>query len=942
MSGRSKWGRGKLFTPGDKVQHYEIIRLIGKGGMGEVYLAEDKVLDRKVAIKFLPEETQTDDLARIRLLREAKAAAALDHPFICKIYEAGDVDEKASFVMEYVEGTDLRSKMDGGPVPLRDVLQTTLEIAEALDYAHSKGIIHRDLKPANVMLTPQGHVKVMDFGLAKHFLLDGKADVTKTLSQASLTGKGALVGTLAYMSPEQARGESLDGRSDIFSLGIIFYELATGRYPFSRVSPLETVTSILRDPTPPVHIKPRIVNPILSPIFRKALAKEPAARYQNAGEIIKDIKKLQREMAGGAPFLFRSWQKVTAAIVVLIALVAGAILLTRRLSMKPQAGEPAAISVLVSNFQNQTGDAIFDGVLEKALDISLAGTPFISIYNRQDAIKLGTQLDPSAADILNRKLALLVSRRAGINVVVGGSIDRSDKGYTIKIWALDTVKTEKIYEDQASIGAQREILKAADKFSVRLRSNLGDISADSVQALAKETFTTTSLEAMQAFARGQELDDLGRSEEALKEYLRAIDNDPNFGRAYASMAVIYLNSGRLEEAEKYFQEAMKRIDQMTDREKYRTRGIYYLMVRDFKKAIAEYSALLKQYPGDYVIHAMLAIAYFYARDMPKAAEEGRLDVKYNPQGVHAHGNRSWYALAVGDLRTAEEESLTALKLQPDYERAYVTLALTQLANGQPSQTAETYQKLKALSSYGASLAATGLADLAAYEGRLGEAIKILEEGIAFDLKSNLTFHAADKYIMLAQTYLLQEKKEPAFMAADRVAKTSNEIEFLFAAAQIYLNANQEDKARDLHTELNKKLQPEPRAYAKLIGGELSRARGDIGNAVNLFHEANSENDTWLGHFFLGRAYLQAEDYTAASSEFEICLKRSGETASVFLNDLPSFRYLPPLYFYLGRTQEGFSKETASASYNKFLKIKEKGDGSDPMVSEARRRLVALD
>src|SRR4030043_1750253 len=223
-----------MFAPGERVKHYEIIELIGKGGMGEVYLARDTILDRKVAIKFLPEEMQTDDLARIRLLREAKAGTALDHPFICKIYEEGEVDGKAFFVMEYVEGADLRSKMDKGPIPLRDVLQTTLEIAEALDYAHSKGIIHRDLKPANVMLTPQGHAKVMDFGLAKHFLLDGKADIAKTLTQAALPGQGALVGTLAYMSPEQARGEFLDGRNDIFSLGIIFYELAHGHYPFSR------------------------------------------------------------------------------------------------------------------------------------------------------------------------------------------------------------------------------------------------------------------------------------------------------------------------------------------------------------------------------------------------------------------------------------------------------------------------------------------------------------------------------------------------------------------------------------------------------------------------------------------------------------------------------------------------------------------------------------
>jgi tetratricopeptide (TPR) repeat protein len=232
---------------------------------------------------------------------------------------------------------------------------------------------------------------------------------------------------------------------------------------------------------------------------------------------------------------------------------------------------------------------------------------------------------------------------------------------------------------------------------------------------------------MQAFARGQELDDLGRSKEARLEYLRAIDHDPNFGRAYASLAVICLNEGQLDDANKYFQQAMKRIDQMTDREKYRTRGIYYLMVRDWKKAVDEYTALLKKYPGDYVIHSMLAIAHFFARDMPKAVAEGRLDVKYNPQGVHAHNNLSWYSLAVGDLKTAEEESRAALKIQPEFPRAFVTLALTLVAKGEPALAVETYR----------ARAAHGLRGVAGghgpwgprlLRGQVGEAVKILRTG----------------------------------------------------------------------------------------------------------------------------------------------------------------------------------------------------------------------
>ncbi len=930
-----------MFNAGDKIQHYEIIQLLGKGGMGEVYLAHDATLDRRVAIKFLPQDMQKDEVARARLLREAKAAAALDHPFICKIYEAGEVKGAAYIVMEYVEGRELRSRIDEDPIPLTDALQISLEVAEALDYAHGKGVVHRDLKPANIMLTPQGHAKVMDFGLAKHVLPDGQADITRTLNQASLTVRGTIVGTLAYMSPEQARGDSVDPRSDIFSLGIIIYEMTTGRYPFAKSSPLETLTSILRDPTPPVNIKPKMMNPLLGPMLRKALAKEPEARYQNTKGMIEDLRRLQRETAGRPRLALRGWPIVAAAILAVASLVTGTLLLTRPRTVGTPAASSKTISVLVSNFQNQTGDPVFDGILEKSLDISLAGTPFISVYNRQDALRLAAELDPGAGEALDQKLAQLVSRRAGINVVVGGSVDKDEKGYAVKVWALDTVKSKTIFEDSTTITAPGDILKVADRFLPRLRSNLGGVSADSVQALTKETFTTTSLEAMKAFARGQELDDLGKPEEALKEYLRAIDHDPNFGRAYASLAVIYKNWGRLAEAEKYFQEAMKRLDQMTDREKFRTRGIYYLMTRDYKKAIDEYSALLRQYPGDYVAHASLAVAYFYARNMPQAVDEGRLDVKYNPQGVHAHNNLSWYALASGDLKAAEVEARTALGIQSDFPWAYITLALSLLAADQPSQAAETYQKLGALGSFGATLAATGLADLAVYEGRLGEAVGILGDAVSSDLKNGQTYNAAVNCVMLAQTYLLQGKKERALEAVDRAVKSSQEAEILFSAGLVDLDAGREDNARALQTELNKRLQPEARAYARLIGGELSRKRGDIGSSVSLFHEADDLIDTWIGHLFLGLAYLQAEDHTAANSEFETCLKRSGEAASVFLNDLPSFRYLPPLYFYLGRTQEAFSKESAAASYGKFLKIKEKDDGSDPLVKEARRRLTAL-
>jgi serine/threonine protein kinase/tetratricopeptide (TPR) repeat protein len=930
-----------MLRKGDVVDHFEIIHLLGEGGMGQVYLARDSVLERNVAIKFLPPEMERDPQTRMRFVREAKSSASLDHPFICKVYETGEVDEKAFIVMEYVEGKTLKDKMEELPLSIAEVLRITLEIAEALDEAHKKGIVHRDLKPANIMITPQNHVKVMDFGLAKRVLPKGQENIAATITQSSITAQGAIAGTIAYMSPEQARGEEVDARSDIFSLGIILQEMISGNHPFSKPSAIETISSILRDPPPITQVKPKSINLSLSPIMRKALAKERDERYQSIEDFIHDMKKLQKEITGEGRIRLGKWQIAVWALLIVVMILIGVWLLTSRTRSGQQSSGPAPISVLIADFQNMTGEPIFDGVLEKTMSIYVEGATFITARNRQDALRSASKLDPRTRDVLDEDLAQLVSRSEGINVVVAGLIEEGRKGYTIRVWARDPVSAEKISDNSENFENKDGVLRAAEKVAAKLRSDLGDVPAESIQALTKETFTTTSIEAMKAYARAQELADQEKPEEALNEYLKALDFDPNFGRAYSSIAVLYFNRGQYGEAEKYFQEAFKRIDQMTDREKFRTQGSYYLMKRDFKNAIEQYSLLLEQYPGDYTAHAMLAFANFYARNMAKAVEEGRLDIKYNPQSINGRFNLSWYALGAGDFQKAEEETRKILEQDPDFNEAYVSLALAKLAQGRIEEAAETYRLLEGLDVYGASVAATGLADIALYEGRLEEATGILEKGIVFDLKEGDTYNAADKYIMLAHCLFLQGKTRLAGEAAENALETDRNTAVLFSAAIINIGIGDVEKARSLSAELNKKVEYEPRAYARLIGGEMSMERGDIPNAISLFKEAQEQLDTWFGHFLLGRAYLEAGEFPQAYSEFELCLKRRGEATSVFLNDLPTLRYLPSLYYYLGRAQEGLGSEAALESYTQFLTIKEKDDGSDPLVKDARSRVDAL-
>ncbi|UCC40647.1 MAG: protein kinase [Candidatus Aminicenantes bacterium] len=925
-----------MISPGDKVKHYEILEILGKGGMGEVFLAQDKVLDRKVAIKFLPEEMQKVSTARMRLLREAKAAASLDHPFICKIFEAGEIEGTVFIVMEFIEGQTLREKLDQDVLSLKDSLEIALEVAEALEEAHEKGIVHRDLKHANIMLTPRGHVKVMDFGLAKHFLPQGEEEITKTLTKTPPTEQGAIVGTLAYMSPEQARGEDVDTRSDIFSLGIILYEMTTGRHPFSKKSPLETLTSILRDSTPAINIKPRMINPILSPILRKALAKEPENRFQSIAELIAGIRKLHREVAGGTGFLFRRLPLLAAGVLItaLILMSVWWFGLRGRVSASAAALEP--ISVLVADFENKTGDQVFDETLENAVMIGLESAPFVDVYKRSTALNEAKNITEEKEEELDTEAAILVSTRIGIDTVISGSIESRGNGYDLSLWAIDPATSEKVVRKQKRIKSKTEILDDTIQLTAKMASELGGVSP----TMLGETFTTSSLDAMKAYSHAQELNRLGKYDKAIEYYRLAIAEDQSFGRAYSGLALVFRNMGQHDEAEKYFQAAMEHLDRMSERERYRTLGGYFLRIRDIPKAIEQYSELVKRYPADHVGSSMLALAYFYARDMEKSVETALNSVKIYPNNIISQNNLVWYALAASNFELAELHAQKVLEINPEYQKVNVCLAIIGMAKSHPEQAAEIYQRLKEMSTWGASQASIGLADTALYEGRLKEAKEILEKGINADLTLENRDSSANKLIALGETLLLMGDKANAVEAAERALDASRQSQIKFSAAQIYIQAGQEEKARVLASELRDLTQSEYQAYARLIEGEIKMAQEDIPGAIALFQEAQSQLDTWLGHFALGKAYLKNESFPGAHSEFDICQKRRGEATSIFFDDIPSCRYLPLIYYYLGRAQEGLNSPQAGDSYRTFIDMKRNSE-EEPLVRDARRRLDSL-
>jgi len=928
-------------SSGDTLNHYTILEPLGKGGMGEVFLAHDTRLERNVALKFLHESVRHDTVYRKRLLREAKAAASLDHPFICKIYETGETDDGVFIAMEYVAGQNLRQRLKDAPLSFKESVKIGLEIADALQEAHDKGIVHRDLKPDNILLTRQGHVKVVDFGLAKVTVADAPTATLDSQMQTgsgtlALTQEGSIMGTLAYMSPEQARGQPVDTRSDIFSFGVVLYEMLSGQNPFIRSTGVETLSAILRDPPPELEKRASAPHSMIGPILNKAMAKDSAHRYQTVRELADDFGRLaEAKPAGRRPAVL--WAGLGAVLVVVALLVAGTWRLVRNDAPAPPAAAQKPVSILIADFENQTGESVFEGTLEPTFTIALEGASFISSYDRGQARRIGMQVKPDAAG-LDPSLARLVAMRQGINAVLSGSILRQGQGYRVSVKVMDAVSGRVLATEETDAPGKDQVLATVGALSNRVRKALGDTGSNLGAEAAGETFTAASLDAAHNYAEAQRFQMGGKPEDAIRHYTRAIQLDPNFGRAYSGLASVYANLGRRDDAEAHYKMAMARIDRMTDREKYRTRGGYYLMIRNHEKAIEEFSALIKQYPADTTGIYNLGLAHFYGRDMARAVEQGRRAIEHYPKNAFYRTNLALFAMYAGDFDVAIREARTALEINPSYVVAHVAQALAQLAKGQTREAAESYRRLQAVSPRGASLAAIGLADLALYEGRLSDAEVLLQKAVNEDLSSQRSLDAATKLMALAEVALARRQAPQAVALAGRAIATDRQDAVALAAGRVYVEAGRDAAAVPLASELSHRLEPDPQSYAKLIEGEKLLRQGSAREAVRVFLEAQKLANTWLGRFDLGRAYLQIGAFTEAYSEFDLCLKRRGEATAVFLDDIPSYRRLPPVYYYLGRAQEGLKSPAAAESFRTFLTIKEKGDGSDPLVIDAKRRL----
>ncbi len=916
---------------------YEIIKTLGEGGMGAVYKARDIELEREVALKVIRPELSSNPEILQRFKQELILARQVTDRNIIRIFDLGEAGGIKFITMEYIDGDDLhkilrqRKKLE--PVEAVGIME---QVAAGLAAAHREGIIHRDLKPGNIMRDINGRVVVMDFGLARTIAGDG------------MTQTGAMLGTMEYMSPEQAQGKELKASSDVFTAGLILYELVAGVMPFQAESAIASLLMRTQQRAVPLSDVDKNIPGTLSNIVAKCLEKDPANRYQSAVELDADLRAWQS--SGGKKVSASSmrlrvnrmrelpWLRLAVTGVLILAIAIAAVWIAiRKLQVAKSAASHVPVSVLVGDFSNYTGDPVLDNTLEPMLGLALEGASFINVFGRGDARKLAGKL-PHPTDKLDEQTAQLVAMGQGVNVVITGEISLRGDQYDISAIALDTHSGNVLKKSEVTVANKQDILNSLPKLAEPIRKALGDTTPASVQFQeVSGGFKAASLEAVHQSAIGIDEQFAGKFQEAFESFQKAAALDPNFTWAYTGMAAMARNLGKSEDAVNYMKLAMQHEDNMTEREKYRDRGLYYLTTGEWQNCVQEYTQLVTRYPADRVGQNNLSICYEQIRNAPKALEAAQEAVKIVPKGVGQLLNLGFVSAFAGDFGASEKEARTALSLNPKAAQGFLVLAEAQLGEGQLDKAADSYHQLEGFGAAATSTAIPGLADLAAYQGKYADAARILTEGAAGDTAAKDADSAARKYVALGNIEELEGKHAAAVADTDKALAKSQSTQIEFLAATNYADAGEFAKAQKLATSLSSSLTGESQAYGKIVAGLIALKRKDANEAVRQITAANNLLDTWIGRFDLGRAYLAAGAFTEADTEFDECVKRRGEAIEIFMDNVPTYSWFPPVYYYQGMAQEGMKSTGFADLYKSYLSIRGQST-EDPMAADARHRI----
>ncbi|HTA42998.1 MAG TPA: protein kinase [Bryobacteraceae bacterium] len=927
---------------GQTISHYRIIEKLGGGGMGVVYKAEDIRLQRFVGLKFLSDGLARNPEALNRFRREARAASALNHPNISTIYDIGEQAGQPFIAMEFLDGTTLKQRIASGQLENETIVSVAIEIADGLEAAHRAGIVHRDIKPANIFITSRGAAKILDFGLAKSGSMPGE-----TASLTELTATGTTLGTVSYMSPEQVRGKDLDARTDLFSLGVTLYEMATGHLPFRGEGPAAIFDSILnRIPTPPVRLNPDI--PVeLERIIGKCLEKDRELRYQHAAEIRTDLQRMKRDTAQvEVPRRTRvSWPSIAAAGVVLAASSAALYFYLHR---APKLTDKDTI--VLADFDNKTGDPVFDETLRRGLSVQLQQSPYLSLVSDQ-RIQRTLRLMAEPADA---RLTLPISRdicqRAGATAVLDGSIVAVGSVYVLALRATNCASGDVLDQEQAQASRKEEVLDTLSQIAKKFRTRIGESLATVNQhSTPLREATTPSLDALKAYSMAMKLDLSQGNAAGIPFYQRALEIDPNFAMANADLGLALSGVGESVKSAEATTRAWQLRDRASDYERFFITAMWYRQViGDLEKERQTVELWAQTYPREPEPHGLLSgFATNGTGRYEEAIAEGKATIKLDPDFIYGYENAAqgcFYLNRFGDaeenLRQASQHNLET----PDFHNFLYYIAFIRADEAEMNRQYNLAQKMGAEDSL-----AHARSLVLARSGRVREARESSERAIELargkgDQEPAAAYKSAEA-VWDALYGNAPEAKRNAAAALDLSKGRDVEYAAAFALAAAGDVTASQTLANDLETRFPEDTSvrftymPVLRALYALNRSQAADAIKRLGTAApyELSMNALDYTDFFGGLYTVyvrGEAYLALRKGPEAAAEFQKILDHPG---IVIADPVGALAHLQ-----LGRAFVlSGDQAKAKSAYQDFLALWKNADADIPILAQAKAEFTKL-